>query len=183
MNFDEIYSKGYFESGQGSNYQGYEDWPFFKERAEWLVKTYKPTSVFEIGTAKGFMLDYLQEMGVDAWGVEVSSYARNEAKLKDKIFRADFFAGDMTEPIDKYDLVVSFDVLEHIPQAQVDNVIKMLKKAKRQFHMITTTEYDFHGDDTHYSSYPKQWWLDKFEEFGVKNYDIIHAGEQEGLIL
>lgn len=174
----DLYTKDYFENQGGSNYTEYIDWPFFKERAGWLVETYNPKSVFELGCAKGFMIDHLVALGIDAHGVEISEYAYSQAKNKARIWNLDFT--DEFLPINlRDDLVVSFDVLEHLPVDKVDQVVKWLKGAKQQFHMITTDEYDFHGDHTHFSMHPKQWWIDKFEEHGVKNYTIIHAGEQE----
>lgn len=45
--------------------------------------------------------------------------------------------------------------------------------------MITTTEHDFGGDVTHFSSHPKAWWFKLFRQWNIKDWEIIHAGEQE----
>lgn len=179
MSLADLYTKDYFENQGGSNYREYIDWPFFKERAEWIVKNLKPKKVFEIGCAKGFMINHLIDLGVKTEGVEISKYAVGEAKNSQFIHNTDFIDEPLPDSYYNADLVVSFDVLEHIPKDKIDTAMLVLKQAKKQFHMITTTEYDFGGDHTHFSSYPKQWWLDKFEEYGIKNYTIIHAGEQE----
>lgn len=178
-----LYTKDYFENQGGSNYKEYVDWPFFKERAEWIVKTFNPKSLFEIGCAKGFMIDYLVDLGVDAYGAEISEYAYSKAKHKDRVFNIDFIDDELPKQYFDADLVVSFDVLEHLPINKVDKAMKRLKRAKKHFHMITTTEYDFGGDHTHFSLHPKQWWIEKFDEYGIQNYRMIHAGEQEEIIV
>lgn len=172
---DNPYTEGYFEHGEGSHYQGYEDWPQFKERAEWIKKTYHPSDVWEIGAAKGYLVKHLKELGVKAYGIDISQYASEQSG--GNVTCLDITAKGVS--FHPNDLVVSFDVLEHIKEEDFPQLFKALKTAKRQFHMITTSEYDFGGDHTHYTSKPKQWWIDKFEEYGIKNYRIIHAGEQE----
>lgn len=169
------YTKGYFEDAEGSHYHGYEDWPQFKQRAEWLKKTYKPKMVRELGAAKGFLIKHLRDIDVPALGSDISEYAVAESDGR-------VWCEDMTKQLVEFDkdvLVVSFDFLEHIKEEDLHLLLTSLKTAKQQFHMITTSEYDFGGDHTHYTSKPKQWWIGKFKEYGIKNYRIIHAGEQE----
>lgn len=169
------YTKGYFEDAQGSHYKGYKDWPQFKQRAEWIKKTYNPKSVYELGAAKGFLLKHLKALGIDAFGCDISEYATQQAAVP--VTLVDVATTSLN--LAKYDLVVSFDFLEHIKEDDLNTVFTNLKSAKNQFHMITTSEYDFGGDDTHFTSKPRGWWVEKFEENGIKKYKIIHAGEQE----
>lgn len=172
---DNPYTEGYYENGEGSHYQGYEDWPQFKERAEWIKKTYNPKTVLEIGAAKGFMVKHLQQLGIKAEGIDISEYASAESGGSVRCFDMTIGMLDLI----RYELVVSFDFMEHIKEEDLPMLFATLRTARQQFHMITTSEYDFGGDHTHYTSKPKQWWIDKFEEYGIKNYRIIHAGEQE----
>ncbi len=174
MSLAHLYHKGYFEDGDGSHYHGYEDWPQFKERAEWIRKTYNPKMVRELGAAKGFLIKHLNELGVSAMGSDISQYAADESEGR-------VWQEDLTKVLIEFAddaLVVSFDFLEHIKEEDLPMLMKSLATAKQQFHMITTSEYDFGGDHTHFTSKPKQWGIDKFEEYGIKNYRIIHAGEQ-----
>lgn len=172
------YTKGYFEDAEGSHYHGYEDWPQFKARAEWIKKTYNPKSVLEIGAAKGFLVKHLRDLGIEADGVDISEYAAGKSGGLVK-------ARDITRGMEdwvRYDLVVSFDMLEHIEGGKdLGTLLASLQTARQQFHMITTTEYDFGGDHTHVSMHPLEWWEERFEKAGIKNYKLIHAGQQEGL--
>jgi SAM-dependent methyltransferase len=180
------YTRGYFENREGSHYSGYEDWPQFKQRAEWIKRTYFPNanskltgsspSVYEVGCAKGFLVEHLIGEGLNASGCDISEYAISKARFPELlgVFDITKTRADYSE----HDLVVSFDTLEHIREEDLPFVLSGFKTAEQQFHMITTSEYDFGGDDTHYTSKPKQWWVNQFEEAGIKNYRIIHAGEQ-----
>ncbi|MBL8022378.1 MAG: class I SAM-dependent methyltransferase [Leptospirales bacterium] len=78
------------------------------------IRTYlKPqSSVFEIGCATGFFLDEARKRGYDVKGIEISpfasAYARDTLRLDVK-----------TEPFkagkERYDAIVAFYVLEHMP--------------------------------------------------------------------
>jgi 2-polyprenyl-3-methyl-5-hydroxy-6-metoxy-1,4-benzoquinol methylase len=75
------YTKGYFEEAEGSHYHGYEDWPQFKDRAEWIKKEYNPKAVLDIGAAKGFLVKHLRDLGIKADGVDLSEYAASKSEM------------------------------------------------------------------------------------------------------
>lgn len=164
------YTKEYFEGGGLSNYKGYTDEPRFKEWAEEIVKLFNPKTVLDVGCAKGYLVKHLREMGVEAWGCDISEYAISEADPEVKPY---LFLWDLTKPIPQitnpYDLVTSHDVLEHIPEADVPHVCwRLSNMGIDQYHVITCTEYDFHGDQTHITMKPEAWWQAKFPKVIVR---------------
>ena len=174
----EIYNKDYFEGGV-SNYAGYTDDPMFMQRSLWLLEKLQPIrggiSILEVGCAKGFMVKAMRELGVDAYGLDVSEYAVNSSPVKQFLT-----VGSITSiPFEdnKFDCIVSFDILEHLYEDEVDKAISELYRVSgKQIPSITTPEY-VHGDDpTHYCIKPIDWWKDKFKNKGSFTF-IKQAGE------
>lgn len=154
------YSREYFECGGGSHYMGYEDGPLHETRAKAIAK-FKPKNVLEIGCAKGFTVKHLREMGVDAYGVDISHYAVEQADnpaitLHDITKKFPFKDGE-------FDWVISWDVLEHIPLESIPFVISELQRVgKNNFHRIATESDEDDADTTHVSIYPIEWWRERF---------------------
>ncbi len=117
------------------------NYPSIEERAEidlrdripiWfkILKKFKPNadSILEIGCAHGGFLYFCKENGVkNVVGVEVDpktcEFARNKFKLENII--PGLFP-DVKLPLEKFDIIVGFDVLEHFTDP-----IKALKTVKR----------------------------------------------------
>lgn len=73
-------------------------------------------SLLEIGCAFGDLLMYAKEDGWEVNGVEISSYASEKARIKVGDYNS-IFTGQLEDcSFQKtFDLVVMFDVLEHVP--------------------------------------------------------------------
>lgn len=76
-------------------------------------------------------------------------------------------------PAIKYDMVICIDVLEHIPEHLLDEVLEQIfsKAEKVVFLSISTRPANKKlpsGDNAHATIKPKQWWLDK-----LKKYDTL----------
>lgn len=79
----------------------------------WLPR---PGRVLDVGCATGSFLAALREQGWQAHGVELSPYAADYARQR---YGLDVFTGELQAaqfPPDSFDLVVLWDVLEHVYQ-------------------------------------------------------------------
>jgi SAM-dependent methyltransferase len=155
------YDKEYFEAGTKSNYHGYFEIPQFTTYAD-KVMLFEPKSVLEVGCAYGFIVKKLRAAGVPRVdGVDISEYAVSK-RVDDHVF-----LGDVTKGLlygDKeFDLVCSFDILEHIDEKDVPAVVAELKRVgRRQYHHITYRENEPGKDITHVTLKPMHWWYDQF---------------------
>jgi SAM-dependent methyltransferase len=75
------------------------------------------SQVLEIGSAKGYMLALLRELGYPTRGIELSTAAANSSR---RVFGIDVFAGTLEafvaqRPKDRYQFVYATDVIEHVP--------------------------------------------------------------------
>lgn len=125
-------------------------------------------SVLEVGTGNGDGLKKMLSSGKEARGIEYSNYLY-ENLLKEKFPNGEIIEGDAADiPFaDKsFDMIVSFDVLEHIPEARIDKVISELARVSSKYVFVTiSSKLDIH-QKFHLTLRPSNWWKQKFENAG-----------------
>lgn len=170
MNPQELYNEQYYDplatEPAKSNYTAYVDTHIFDQIAQRIVELFKPKSVLDYGCAKGFVVKHLRERGIDARGVDLSEYAISKADPSVKPFVSTDL--DLTRfKDDEFDLVVSFDVLEHISEADLPDLIaEFARIARRQYHAITCGPQSPNDRDvTHRTLKPFGWWRDLFDKW------------------
>lgn len=165
------YTKGYFEAGENSNYKGYEDSPMFEKWADEIIRMFnckaKNLKVLDVGCAKGFLVKHLRDNGIDAWGIDISPYAVESSPVKEYLI-----CGQVTDlPFEDnyFDVVTSHDVFEHLSEEDAKLAMKeCLRVGRKQYHVITCTEYDFGGDKTHINMKPESYWKDLWPEVIIR---------------
>jgi len=99
-----------------------------------LFKKFKLGSinaVLEVGFGNGSFLSFLKELGIKTSGVELEKELVLTAKRKGyKAYQ------DIKEITEKFDLIVCFDVLEHIPQEDTVAFLKELEEMLLPFGKI-----------------------------------------------
>ena len=90
---------------------------FVKNAANCIKEHYHPQTVLDAGCAMGLLVEALRDLGVEAYGVDLSEYAISQVREDIRPYCA---AGSLADPLPdclprRYDLVVSMEVLEHIP--------------------------------------------------------------------
>jgi Methyltransferase domain len=140
------YGADYYRHYCGIPYERSEHWlNFFANVADGIVRNLHPVSVLDAGCAMGFLVEALHARGVDARGLDISEYAISQVheSVRDRCSVA-----SLAEPIERrYDLIVSIEVLEHIPPAEIDRVIANLCRSTDRL-LLSTTPEDF-GEATH----------------------------------
>ena len=150
------YDISYFDGSKTSlrhnaGYSKYERWyrkagknslgEFWKDKAADLAEKYQlqGKKVLDIGCAKGFLVKDLRDMGVDAYGLDVSSYAVGEAESEVKPYLT---VGDARTYLsnyatDEFDVVFSLRFLECISETDFPNLISEINRvSKFQFHEV-----------------------------------------------
>jgi len=173
------FDRSYFAfdgKGEAKGYKGlYADFP---ENLKFIdyIKTLKPENVLEVGCAYGFLVKRLNDAGIPTEGCDVSSFAI-KMRCTDKIKQASIL--DLSCYKDKqFDLVVTIELLEHIPEAYTEQALRELSRvSKRGVHWIAYKEVDdlFQTKDiTHINIKNFSWWKEKFLAICGSTHEVVH---------
>ena len=96
----------------------------FAEAGAGLVTTFQPKRVLDVGCGMGFLVEQLRDLGVEAYGTDISTYALDNAREDVRPFIRPASAVD---PIDgRYDVITCLGVAEHVPSADAAQLVHNL---------------------------------------------------------
>ncbi|MGC9330006.1 MAG: class I SAM-dependent methyltransferase, partial [Candidatus Hinthialibacter sp.] len=167
---DSCYDEGYFH-GQGSGYSrnGYE-----KEHADWSdwIRWIQsiiggPIRWLDIGCAYGRLIQQAAKFNVEAYGIDISSYAlRQDPSIRENL--AQGLADQPPFREQSFDVVSLFDLIEHVenPSAVLEAVEFILKPDGICFFSTPDPLY-FHRDEpTHIHELPPSYWVNWLQSRG-----------------
>jgi len=154
---DEIYfiGRGNMET---KHYQDAINWKEF----------FNPKNAIIFGCGLGPRVYTLNKIGVNTIGIELSEYAVKQ-RLHENVKQ-----GDLTKKFiipDTADLVVAFDVLEHLKYEDLDKAIDNLIKSSKKSILISVPVIGnpaLYIDTTHIIKESEEWWLEQFTKKGLK---------------
>ena len=161
---DETYDARYYAEYGGMPYGRFEHWTrFFGTVADHIVSEIGPRRVLDAGCALGLLVEALRTRGVDAEGVDLSSYAIANVYEPIKAFCRQGSIGD--DFGSRYDLIVSFEVVEHLParegEAAVANICRHTDDV-----LLSSTPFHHHHELSHVNVQPSEYWAELFARHG-----------------
>ncbi|MBN2325777.1 MAG: methyltransferase domain-containing protein [Candidatus Omnitrophica bacterium] len=181
---DSCYDEGYFH-GQGSGYgqSGYEkehaDW------SDWIRWTQSivdgPIRWLDIGCAYGRLLRQAAKLGVEAYGIDISSYAlKQDPSIRENLVQS--LADQPPFQEQSFDIVSLFDLLEHVenPNAVLEAVEFILKPDGICFLSTPDPLYFDRDEPTHIHERPPSYWVNLLRRrgwlveirFGGQEYEV-----------
>lgn len=158
------FDANYYANGCGPiPYGRHHDWltlmAGFSER---IAQRIAPKTVLDAGCAMGLLVEKLREQGIEAWGVDLSGYAISQVHASMREFCR---VGSITEPFGRrYDLIVTIEVLEHMPKASAECAVVNLCQHSDDI-LFSSSPFD-HKEPTHYNAQPPEYWAERFAEQG-----------------
>jgi hypothetical protein len=148
----------------------------YDRAAKYIKDVFNPVNLYDFGCAKGLMIRSFINLGVDAYGCDWSEYAVKTSYAPDRVAQA-----DMTKPIKdktKYDMTISFDVLEHIEEQHTDTALKnIIDRTERLSLLYIPLDTNPSEDETHVNLKTREWWEDKIRKHGeIIDSRQYHAG-------
>lgn len=158
-----LYDAYYFAHGCGEPYQRSEVWlNLFEAFADRIVRDINPSSVLDAGCAMGFLVEILRQRGIEAWGVDISSYAISQIAPEIQGF---CWVGSVTEPFPrKYDLIVTIEVLEHLSVGDSEKAVSNLCLHSDDI-LFSSTPFDY-KEVSHFNVQPVEYWSELFARRG-----------------
>lgn len=127
------------------------------------------TSFLDIGCANGEVVHYVQQLGLDAYGIDGDQYAVNE--YSDSAVRSNLVLHDYTTGISPFntsvDLVWSMDFVEHVETQYINNFMDDFLLGSTV--VLNTPPLNAPGWH-HVNTQNKPYWIDLFETNGF-TYD------------
>lgn len=139
------------------------------------------TKIMDLGCSGGAFIANMHDLGFTAIGIEGSDFSKLHrrgpwAYLSDFVL----FTADITKPFNvyigvnkpiiKFDIITSFEVLEHLTEEQVESLFLNIENHSHEHTRLIfsiSTDDDFvNGVNLHQTVAPKEWWIKKFKELG-----------------
>jgi cyclopropane fatty-acyl-phospholipid synthase-like methyltransferase len=142
--------------------------------------THLDASVLELGCGGGDMHRFLKAFGIERYiGVDVNPVAFKHSPHITKSPQ-NFRLLNLQEEIDfgmKFDVVCSFEVLEHIREEKLDSIIGTIKRhiGEKSIFLGTASLQD--DLDVHVTVRPREFWMEKFAQHGLVRHDNHAAYE------
>lgn len=183
-----FFDREYFDGGKGE-YKGYTTKLYSRifsyssniYRALCIRFFLNPRKVLDAGCGTGRMVYLLRKMGVEAQGLEISKYAISRAGQETQQFITHGEITNIPYPDKSFDLVTTYDVLEHIPTEYLEKAISECNRVARRrvIHKVFTVENSWirklHGSDlSHVSVYGRGWWDKFWKEHGYKKAKVLY---------
>jgi len=117
--------------------------------------------ILDIGCGDGTSVRIMREMGLDAWGVDIS--------LKGLRASPNFFdeapVWDMLHRDNCVDISCSTDLLEHLPEDKVEAAISEICRVTKRLtiHFVETAPDEKFGMTMHLTLKPPEWWEEQFQ--------------------
>lgn len=195
------YDASYFDGASqvlkhNAGYSKYERWfrkhgvnslgEFWKDKAKKIFDDYSLLNkkVLEIGCAKGFVVKDLRDFGADAFGLDVSQYAIDNAENGMSSFLT---AGDARTSLSAYsanefDVVFSLRFLECIDDADLPSLIKEMNRiSKFQFHVVD--EFVGYPEKTGAAQFYNSHTLEDWVAMGFSKNSIFTSQENDTKVL
>ncbi len=159
------FDASYYAHGVGAEPYRWDNpvWPrHFGRIADFLVATFAPRTVLDVGCGVGFLVDALRDRGVDARGIDVSAYAIAHVPAHLQPYCS---LGSITDEIDgDPDLISCIEVLEHVPSAVTAHALDNL--TARTSRILFSSSPDDFDEPTHVNVRPIAEWVREFGERG-----------------
>ncbi len=167
-----LFDANYYRTGLGFPYERNDHWlNFFGAIADEIIRSLKPQTVFDAGCAMGFLVESLWDRGVEAYGVDVSSFAISQVR---RDVQRHCREGSLVDPIEgRYDLVTCIEVLEHLLPEETEAVIGNLAAITDTI-LFSSSPTDV-TEATHFNVRPVIGWLKLFAEAGFSPDCVFDA--------
>jgi len=176
-----LYNEDYFERGVEMNISGYTNYRWIPEltiplafRMIEVLNINEKCKILDYGCAKGFLVKAFRSLYRNAYGYDLSEYAKSQVPIDVKPYIFENLDGLM------FDWVICKDVMEHIKYDDLDNMLKNIREVGKNFFFIIPLGKNgkyivpsYELDITHIVRENIDWWFNKFE---VNNFKVeIHT--------
>lgn len=162
---ESYYDRTYYDHYNEQGAYVAETWgPLFRHIATRIVEEQQPQTVIEFGCAKGFLVQALRDAGVDAWGLDWSTYAIAAADPGVQPYCA--VADVRTAAIGRFDVAICMEVVEHLDPADAPLAIANIAASANTVYFSSNPDRDF-PEESHVNVQEPPYWERLFNRCGM----------------
>ncbi|OFW06094.1 MAG: hypothetical protein A3H96_23780 [Acidobacteria bacterium RIFCSPLOWO2_02_FULL_67_36] len=160
---DGSFDAHYFAHCCGHPYLRDEHWlSFFGAIAERIATQMQPRRALDAGCALGILVEALRARGIEADGIDLSSYAIDRVHDSVRPFcRRGSIADEFS---DRYDLIVCIEVLEHMTAREGEAAIANI--CRHTDDVLFSSSPSDHREPSHVNVQPPEYWAEQFARHG-----------------
>lgn len=136
-----------------------------------VIDAIQPGSVVDVGCGLGTWLDIFKRQGIsDLLGLDGDYVSREQLVIDSHYFRD----CDLTKPTKlerSFDLAISLEVAEHLPQTSADRFIEFLTSLAPV--VVFSAAIPGQGGTGHVNEQWQDWWAEKFAVHGYQAFDLV----------
>lgn len=129
-----------------------------------IVSDLRPRTVVDVGCGTGALLEQMAKRGCDAFGLEYSRAALKYCRERQLNVRRFDIGRDTLEEGTRFDVAISMEVAEHLPERLAERFVDLLSRLSRV--IVFTAARPGQGGTDHVNEQPQSYWLAKFEGRG-----------------
>ena len=159
----DAFGEFYYSHCCGKPYQRNDEWlAVFDGMAERIRSDIAPRRALDAGCAIGLLVERLRARGIDAEGIDISTYAIEQAH---ESVRPHCRVGSLTSELPRsYDLIVCIEVLEHLAADDAAAALANMCRHSEDI-LFSSSPRDF-AEQTHVNVRPPEDWAELFARQG-----------------
>lgn len=175
-NTSQSFNREYFHHGRKSkkcyhdyNFESY--YPKFQFLAKWIKDHYNATRVLDVGCAKGFLVKAFREIGIEAYGVDISSYAISNSfeDTPPYLYELDLSRDALPFPDGYFDFVTFLQTIEYLSNHKYClSEIKRVTRDGGGIHFTTSSLKEISEDERRVNIHDKDYWIEEFHSYGFR---------------
>ncbi len=134
------------------------------------IEFFEPKEMIDIGCGRGYFVHAFNYFKIPSVGYDVSKYAVQHPYgiSRNRLFPSKEISKRYRP---KFDLVLCFDVLEHLNLEEIEQTANLLVELSDKYILLSICmmgDPNFKLDKTHITCRSKSWWIDYFQRKGLK---------------
>ncbi len=132
-----------------------------------VVEQFHPRRVVDVGCGTGAILEALREAGCETLGLEYSEAGLQMCRIRGlDVQKFDLERDDWAGSDDAFDVALSLEVAEHLPERVADSYVSLLARLAPA--LVFTAAAPGQGGVDHVNEQPHEYWVEKLEARGQR---------------
>lgn len=136
-----------------------------------IVTEFQAKRVIDVGCGTGALLEALRSRGCEVCGLEYSAVALEYCRSRQLDVEKFDLEHDSVDGRGPFDVAVSMEVAEHLPQSVADRYVSLLTRLSRV--IVFTAATPGQGGADHVNEQPPEYWIGKFRQQGFEYAEAL----------